>query len=141
MFYRDAVHWFEKAAAHGLTSALYNLGLCYEKGNGVTRDKAKAAEFYAKAADQGDEDAMFKLGCWHRDGEAGFAPDAKEARAYLLRAQKAGHKRAAEELETQNDGELTGGDAPQERHSSDDSELPPPRQKKSLLRRLFGGDK
>ena len=40
------------------SNALYNLGFCYEKGNGVEKDLNKAKEYYEKAAGFGYEDAL-----------------------------------------------------------------------------------
>ena len=53
--------FFEKSADLGNTDAMYNLGMCYEQGNGVTKDLSKAREWYTKAAAQGSEDAKTKL--------------------------------------------------------------------------------
>src|SRR5262249_7132050 len=41
-------------AEQGVLEAQYNLGILYEKGEGVDKDLAKAASWYEKAADQGD---------------------------------------------------------------------------------------
>ena len=42
-------------------SAMYNVGVCYECGRGVTLDVNKAREWYAKAAAQGNELAQAAL--------------------------------------------------------------------------------
>ena len=41
---------------------VYVLGWCYENGEGVPRDMAKAVELYELAATQGDAAARFHLG-------------------------------------------------------------------------------
>ncbi len=42
--------------------ALYNLGVMYERGNGVTQDYAEAMRWYRKAADQGEVSAQYNVG-------------------------------------------------------------------------------
>ena len=39
----------------------YNLGLCYEEGEGVNKDLNKAIMWYSKAAQQGYKDAKKAL--------------------------------------------------------------------------------
>lgn len=41
--------------------AQFRLGLCYEKGHGVSRDINKAVELYRKEATQDNEDAQKAL--------------------------------------------------------------------------------
>ena len=50
--YVKAREWYEKAADKGDASAMVNLGLLYENGQGVAQDYAKAREWYEKAADK-----------------------------------------------------------------------------------------
>ena len=58
--------WCEKAAEQGWAQAQYNLGCCYENGEGVTKDIAKAVEWYRKAAESGNVKAQFALGeCYY----------------------------------------------------------------------------
>ena len=52
---------FRLAAAEGDRNAQYNLGLMYEIGRGVRRDRAEATRWYSLAAEQGDEDARKRL--------------------------------------------------------------------------------
>ena len=51
--YTQAVEWFTKAAEQGNASAQYNLGVCYEDGQGVAQNYAEALKWYTKAANQG----------------------------------------------------------------------------------------
>ena len=39
---KKAVAWWRKAAAQGHAEAQFNLGICYETGNGVAQDAALA---------------------------------------------------------------------------------------------------
>ena len=48
-------------AYKGFAPAQYDLGACYEEGNGVTQDLTKAERWYRKAAQQGDELAIEAL--------------------------------------------------------------------------------
>ena len=47
----EAVKWFRKSADQNCYEGLYQLGLCFEKGEGVERDSDKAKEYYRKAAE------------------------------------------------------------------------------------------
>ena len=59
--YAKAREWYEKAAAKGDASAMFNLGSLYKNGHGVAQDYAKAREWYEKAAANGDKDAKAQL--------------------------------------------------------------------------------
>ncbi|MCL2187052.1 MAG: sel1 repeat family protein, partial [Treponema sp.] len=66
--YKKMVEWYTKAAAQGYADAIMKLARCYEDGDGVKEDKAKAAELYRQAAEgfrkmykQGDIRAKWKL--------------------------------------------------------------------------------
>ena len=48
-------------AYKGYAPTQYDLGVCYEKGEGVTQDIKKAMRWYRKAAQQGDEPAIKAL--------------------------------------------------------------------------------
>lgn len=52
---------FALAANQGYAFAQYNLGLLYEKGQGVTKNDKEAARLYTLAAKQGDLKAIDKL--------------------------------------------------------------------------------
>lgn len=53
-----AVKWYTKAAEQNCPEAQCELGKCYETGDGVGKDEAKAAELYRKAAGQGYAEAQ-----------------------------------------------------------------------------------
>lgn len=48
-----AVEWYTKAAVQGSMGAQYQLGLCFERGVGTTREPTEAAKWYRLAAEQG----------------------------------------------------------------------------------------
>lgn len=53
-----AAHWFRKASDE-IPEAMFNYGICLERGLGVDRDPVAAAECYRKAAEQECEPAEF----------------------------------------------------------------------------------
>lgn len=59
------VKLLELAAMNGETKAFLELGKAYEKGNGVTRNSAKALSFYQKALDHGVPGAAFQIGAYY----------------------------------------------------------------------------
>ncbi|KAJ8246888.1 hypothetical protein GJAV_G00256480 [Gymnothorax javanicus] len=58
--YQAAFSCFLASAQHGYSKAQFNVGVCYEKGRGVQRDKDKAAQFYRQAATGGHGQAMYR---------------------------------------------------------------------------------
>ena len=60
--YTAAFPKFMKAAKQGIARAQYNLGLIYNKGQGVTKDARQAVYWYTKAAKQGYAHAQVNLG-------------------------------------------------------------------------------
>ena len=57
----EAAECFRKAAEQGHAEAQFNLGICYEDGDGVEWSYTEAIKWYSKAADQGHEEAKFLL--------------------------------------------------------------------------------
>ena len=51
--YATALKIWRPFAEQGVTMAQYNLGVMYDKGQGVPQDDAEAAKWYQKAAEQG----------------------------------------------------------------------------------------
>ena len=52
-----AFDYYSRAAKFGNPVAQYNLGMCYERGDGVARDYGKSIEWYGKALEAGFEKA------------------------------------------------------------------------------------
>ena len=71
MFYSDRAELIIGAKPMPTPSAkdLYNLGVSYEKGQGVPRDYGKAVELYQKAVDQGYAEAQNNLGGLYMNGQ------------------------------------------------------------------------
>ncbi|KAI9348634.1 Sel1 repeat protein [Obelidium mucronatum] len=56
-----AANWFRLAADAGLPEAEYNLGVMYERGEGVETDLKEAKSLFERAAEAGLVDAVEKL--------------------------------------------------------------------------------
>ena len=77
---------------------MFNLGLLYANGQGVTQDYAKAREWFEKAAAEGDADAMNNLGILYHNGQ-GVPQDDAKAREWYERAAAKGDASAKKALE------------------------------------------
>ena len=80
---------FKARAEQGLAKAQYNLGLCYEKGDGVEKDSTAAVKWYRKAAEQGFAVAQSNLGLCYSKGE-GVERDSTEAVKWYRKAAEQG---------------------------------------------------
>jgi localization factor PodJL len=81
----QAVHWFERAANHGLAPAQYRLGSLYEKGQGVKKDLEGARRLYTAAANKGNGKAMHNLAVLYAEGLSG-EPDYRNASQWFRKA-------------------------------------------------------
>ena len=57
----------DRVAELGSIGALYNLGVGYDEGDGVEKDKAKAVELWTKAAMQGGVESRHNLGSYEME--------------------------------------------------------------------------
>ena len=85
--YKAAIPKLKAAAEKGHRKAQYRLGRCYDKGNGVTEDDAKAFEWYAKSAAQNYAKAQYQLGKCYKEGK-GTKKDRKKAVDCFTKAAK-----------------------------------------------------
>lgn len=86
-----------KAAISGDPKAQFNIGLCYQEGRGVEKDKALAVTWYRKAADLGYAEAQNKLGeCYN--GGLGVETDKEQAVVWWRAAAKQGYADAQNSL-------------------------------------------
>lgn len=53
--------WYLKSAEQGNYDAFFNLGECYENGEGVQQNHQEAVKWYRKAAELGDKEAIKAL--------------------------------------------------------------------------------
>ncbi|XP_071314105.1 death ligand signal enhancer isoform X2 [Trachinotus anak] len=58
--YEEAFTCFLAAAQQGYNKAQFNVGVCYEKGRGVSKDKEKALSYYLQAAIGGHTQAQYR---------------------------------------------------------------------------------
>jgi len=80
-------------ANRGDANAQFSLGLRYDKGNGVGRDRQAAMDWYRKAAEQGHPSAQVNLGYLIEHPPAGKG-DPAEASRWYRRAAESGDARA-----------------------------------------------
>jgi TPR repeat protein len=100
-----ALKEWQPLAEKGDSSAQYNLGLLYAKGEGVPQDLAKAAAWYEKAAVQGVAAAQYNLGLMYANGQ-GVPRDLQKAAQWYQKAAEQGVDGAANNLGTIfNEGE------------------------------------
>jgi hypothetical protein len=76
-----AMTWYQSAAAQGEPMAMYNIGVLYEAGAGVTRDDAEALDWFRKSAGRGYASAMHSIGKMYVEGRA-VGADPVEALAW-----------------------------------------------------------
>ena len=83
------------------TGTLNNLGLMYDRGDGVRKDYGKAVEFYRAAAEQGDITAQYNMGVMYENGR-GVEKDYKKAVEWYTKAAEQGYAQAQKNLERLN---------------------------------------
>lgn len=66
--YEEAVFNFKLATEHGHPGATFNLGLCYETGQGIKKNMRKAMKCYRAAAALDHAKAMYNLGVFYAHG-------------------------------------------------------------------------
>ena len=87
--------------------AQYNLGECYELGNGVNKDGIKALELYEKSAEQGYQGAKFRLGYFYLNG---IGTEVNEEKGFELYNEAAGKKDNNNKIDIENDGKAVEDD-------------------------------
>src|SRR5438045_1537194 len=79
--YAAALGLWLPLAEQGHAAAQLNVGVLYEKGQGVAQDFAEAARWCLKAAEQGDTQAQYSLGVLYETG-TGVPKNLEEARKW-----------------------------------------------------------
>ncbi len=103
--YSTAASLYRLSALEGDTDSMYQLGVLFQMGRGVSKDHSKAVEWYKKAAEQGHVKAQFNLGAMYESGW-GTTPDYKMAYDYYRKAAAQGHDRAESKCNMLRDGGL-----------------------------------
>ena len=85
--YSAAVPKLKAAAEKGHKKAQYRLGLCYDKGKGVTENDDLAFLWYSKSAAQGYAKGLYQMGMCYKNGE-GVKEDRKKAFDLFTKAAK-----------------------------------------------------
>ena len=94
----DDFETVRKSAEQGHAWAQNNLGVMYDKGEGVPEDDAEAVRWYRRAAEQGDAYAQSNLGAKYGKGE-GIPEDRVQAYAWFSIAAAQGSESAMENKE------------------------------------------
>ena len=81
----EAANWFRNLAERGSAQAQYNLGVCYENGEGVEKDMTEAVRWFRLAAENGYGVAQLYLGLIYEKGD-GVTQDSNEAVKWLRKA-------------------------------------------------------
>ena len=92
------MYWYKKAAEQDEQYALNNLGICYERGLGVSQNKEMAFRCYYKAAALGFSHAQCHLAHCYEYGN-GVSLDYVEAGKWYLKAVDQGYDYASDCLE------------------------------------------
>ena len=87
----------KRLAEQGDARAQYNLGVMYDKGDGVEKDYREALKWYTKAAQQGDARAQNNLGVMYDNGD-GVVQDYREALKWYTKAAQQGNAIAQNNL-------------------------------------------
>lgn len=93
----EALKWFRKANELGHPNAINNMGVMYQNGFGVQKDKNEAKKWYQKAVDLGFDVAQNNLGALYL-ADAKTPEDFEKAMQLFLSAAKKGNKNAAYKL-------------------------------------------
>ena len=92
-----AFKWYMRAARQDYATAQFNVGLFYERGDGVKQDDKKAFKWYLKAAENGDVDAQYKVAEAYDNGRSVKQND-EQAYNWYLKAAENGHATAMHNL-------------------------------------------
>jgi TPR repeat protein/uncharacterized protein (UPF0335 family) len=95
---RSARLSYDDATKRGYVSALNDLAVLYENGDGVEANGAQAIELFKKAAQQGDPLAMYNLALHYRDGTNDVKRDVGQAAEWFAKSAESGSVSAMVEL-------------------------------------------
>lgn len=84
-----ALELLQQAASENVPGALFDLAVCYEKGEGLTKNLRTAMEYYLRAALNGDDQSVYEVGRGYHYG-IGFEKDRKLSEIWFDRAEALG---------------------------------------------------
>ena len=93
--YRKTEQELRYLADHGDVRAQYDLGVLYDRGQGVPHDSQEATNWYRRAAEQGEARAQYNLGLMYANGQ-GVPQDYVEAYYWIALAAAQGNVHAVE---------------------------------------------
>lgn len=96
--YQAGLNLLRSAANRNHAPAMYNLGLCYENGLGVSTNDKIAMEFYKSAAALKHPGALYNLGVFYGQGRGGLKCDHDTATRLLRLAAVQGQQDAIDAL-------------------------------------------
>ncbi|XP_030030158.2 uncharacterized protein LOC115447289 [Manduca sexta] len=100
--HEDGLKLLRSAARRQYAPALYNLGLCYETGVGVSVDEKMAMELYKSAAALEHPVALYNLGIYYGQGRGGLTRDSETGIRLLRLAAIKGQEDAIKALKELN---------------------------------------
>lgn len=97
---KEGLKLLRSAANRNYAPALYNLGLCYEKGIGVQIDEKMAMQLYQSAAALEHPGALYNLAVYYGRGRGGLPKDTETGTRLLRLAAIQGHETAINALKS-----------------------------------------
>ena len=91
--YQTAFQEMKPLAEQGDAAAQFNLGIMYDKGQGIAQNYIQAVEWYQKAAEQGVAAAQYNLGHMYDKGQ-GVPQNYTQAVAWYKKAAEQGDAKA-----------------------------------------------
>ncbi len=88
--YEDAVHRFQSLVERRHALAATYLASMYARGEGVSKDAARAIELYERAINWGDPLAAYNLAASYHSGNHGIPQDRQKSKRYFLKAKEMG---------------------------------------------------
>ncbi len=137
-----ALYWLKRAAEKGYPFAQADLGLKYEKGEGVDQDSQKAEILFQQAVKTKDERIPFFLYLVFDQG-AGLPKDKKKAAQWLKIAEEKGEPCALWKLcsDYEKENDETAADYPERRHWMEEAAKSGDYRAKTLLERIKDEEK
>ena len=96
--YKEALEWYKRAAGHGHSEAMNELGLMYENCWGVLQDDVEAVKWYQIAGEHANANALFNLGRMYENGRGLLDRSYTKAVSCYSKASELGNAEAQNQL-------------------------------------------